>query len=232
MIVAHGFGQVFDPGLGTEVADWSTFSATHQDGAVEVWLLLGTGSIPGWSLLGFAGVLAMYISGNYRALLAGLVLGPCLPWCCLRMEVPAAIFLYSLLVLHLGSALALFTLLKFVQEPLLAEAGQAHADPAHRIGPAGRFRALHRGGTPGERRALRRRRHRRHVRPHPQVGRGGAGPGALAFTIALITQRRGPGMRQVSPDPMPRTLPPATSWWRRAMDRTWTWCSRHRQTGP
>ncbi|HOP44545.1 MAG TPA: glycosyltransferase family 39 protein [Flavobacteriales bacterium] len=208
VIVAHGFGQVFDPGLGTEVADWSTFSATHQDGAVEVWLLLSTGSGPWLSLLGFAGVLAaMYISGKYRALLAGLVLGA-VPAVVLRMEVPAApIFLYSLLVLHLGSALALFTLLKFVQErfwPKLAKRTRTQLTALALLVGFGLFTVR---GYTGE-----------------SVARFAEAP-AIADMFALTLksdevvlaqepwlsplrfymQRRGPGMRQVSPDPMPRT---------------------------
>ena len=208
VIVAHGVGQVFYPGLDTEVADWSTFSATLQEGALEVWLLLSTGAGPWLSLLGFAGVLAaVYISGKYRALLAALVLGA-VPAVVLRMEVPPApVFLYALLVLHLGSALALFTLLKFVQErfwPKLAKRTRTQLTAVALLAGFGLFTV--RGNT-GE-----------------GVMRYAEAP-AIAETFSLTLradevvlaqepwlsplrfymQRKGPGVRQVSPDPMPRS---------------------------
>ena len=121
VIIAHGVGQVFDPGLGTEPVDWASFSAGHQEAVLALWEHLSAPYGMTFSLLALGGqFVAVYLSGKYRLLVAAMAIGG-LAAVFLRLMVPAPEdWTYMVLVFHLGTALLLFYLLKLVQDHLWA----------------------------------------------------------------------------------------------------------------
>lgn len=119
VIVVHGLGQLFHhPTMGDN--SWEVFSTTHQDRTFDLYAYFND-TAAGWvSILGLAGlVYAAYISTKFRLLLVALVLGAVPIVIAQRLVAPPRVWIYTLFVLHLSSAIALFYLLKLVQETLL-----------------------------------------------------------------------------------------------------------------
>ena len=118
VVVVHSLDQLLHH-PSAEVNTWTSFVNTQQDRAFDLWAYFtGTAS----TLLAFAGVIgviyAAYISVKYRLLLFALVLGT-VPIVIIQSVVaPPAVWTFSLLVLHLGSAIGLFYLLKVVRDKL------------------------------------------------------------------------------------------------------------------
>ena len=119
VIVVHGLGQLFlHPTMGDN--SWETFAATHQDRVFDLYAYFNDTAATWVSALGAAAlVYAAYISSKFRLLLAALVLGAVPIVIAQRLVAPPRVWAYSLFVFHLGSAIALFYLLKLVQETLL-----------------------------------------------------------------------------------------------------------------
>lgn len=99
---------------------WKHLSDTHQDRAFDLWAYFtGTAS----TALAFAGFVAVgyaaYASLKYRFLIVGMLLGavPVVLW--QRDVPPPAVWTFTLLIFHLGSAIGLFFLLKVVRDKLL-----------------------------------------------------------------------------------------------------------------
>lgn len=121
VIWAHSLDQVIHhPSLVDNT--WKHLSDTHQDKAFDLWAYFtGTAS----ALLAFAGIVAIgyaaYASLKYRFLLMGLLLGT-VPVVLLQKTVaPPAVWTFSLLIFHLGSAIGLFFLLKVVRDKMMPD---------------------------------------------------------------------------------------------------------------
>lgn len=98
---------------------WRHFRDTQQERSFEVWAYFtGTASVI-LAFLGTVGVTyAAYVSAKYRMLLFALVVAT-VPLVLLQRMVPSPpVWIFSLLVLHLGSAIGLYYLLKLVQDKL------------------------------------------------------------------------------------------------------------------
>ncbi len=98
-------------------AGWVTFSRTHAEGALELNAYLMQSSWTWVAFAGLAGILVSgYLSARYRMLLIALGLGA-IPLVLLQATVaPPRVWLYIVLIAHLGVAIALFYLLKWMQE--------------------------------------------------------------------------------------------------------------------
>lgn len=120
VIATHGLGHLLQhPATGDR--GWAEFARTHQDKAAALWVFLNDASTTWVSVLVFAGVaFAAYISVKYRIMLIALVAGS-VPLVLLRAWVGSPEgWAFILFNVHLGSGLALFYLLKFVQENVYA----------------------------------------------------------------------------------------------------------------
>ncbi len=119
VVVVHSLDQLLHH-PSAEVNTWTTFVNTQQDRAFDLWAYFtGTAS----TLLAFAGAVAVvyaaYVSVKYRFLLFALLLAT-VPLVIIQHEVaPPAVWTFSLMVLHLGSAIGLFYLLKVVRDKLV-----------------------------------------------------------------------------------------------------------------
>lgn len=118
-ISRHGLLTLFHP-LVEGGHRWSGFLNTHQDRAFDLWAWINDTASTWLSFLGFVGLLfAVYISSKFRVLVVTLVLGA-IPFVTLLFRVGDPWeWAYVLFVLHLSSGIALFYLLKLVQEQLL-----------------------------------------------------------------------------------------------------------------
>lgn len=119
VIVVHGLGQLFHhPTMGDNT--WEVFAATHQDRTFDLYAYFNDTAATWISLLGLAGVVySAYISSKFRLLLVATALGAIPIVIAQRLVAPPRVWIYTLFVLHLSSAIALFYLLKLVQETLL-----------------------------------------------------------------------------------------------------------------
>lgn len=99
------------------ITDRAAFASTHHDRAFELWSLLVDTSALWIVSLGIVGLLySAYVSSKYRALLSGLLFGA-VPLVILQAVVaPPRVWLYSVFIFHIGSAIAVYYSLKFVQE--------------------------------------------------------------------------------------------------------------------
>jgi hypothetical protein len=116
VLIVHGPGQlVYHETMLSN--SWLDFRLKVMDNTFMVWVDLSSTTASWVGLLGLAGVVfAGSISVRYRSLLAAMVLGA-VPLVMLQsMVAPPRVWLYTLFVFHLGSAIALFYLLKLVGE--------------------------------------------------------------------------------------------------------------------
>jgi 4-amino-4-deoxy-L-arabinose transferase-like glycosyltransferase len=116
VLIVHGPGQlVYHETMLSN--SWRDFRRNVMDNTLMVWVDLSSTTASWVGLLGLVGVVfAGFISVRYRSLLAAMVLGA-VPMVMLQsMVAPPRVWLYTLFVLHLGSAIALFYLLKLVEE--------------------------------------------------------------------------------------------------------------------
>ncbi len=119
VISAHGLIALFHHPTEGEY-NWSGFLATHQDRAFDLWAYFNDTAATWLSVLGFVGVLfAVYVSSKFRVLMISLGLGA-VPFATLLARVGQPWeWSYVLFMLHLSSGIALFYLLKLVQEHLI-----------------------------------------------------------------------------------------------------------------
>lgn len=116
IVFAHGIDHLFHHITEGELS-WAEFRAGYPDRVLELWSWV-VDPTAGWvALLGLLSLVhAAYISVKYRLLLLALVLGA-VPLTLLFARVaPPWDWAYSLFIFHIGSAIALFYLLKFVQD--------------------------------------------------------------------------------------------------------------------
>lgn len=124
VILKHGLGQLFSHNALPEHT-WKAFTRKYGDQALDVWAYFVDTAGTWVALLGFAGLSqAAFVSSKYRMLLFGMVLG-CVPIVLLLADVGAPrMWLFTLYILHLSSAIAVFYVLKFVQDKLIPGFGK------------------------------------------------------------------------------------------------------------
>ena len=124
VIMHHGIGQLWDhPSLPENT--WRKFSRQHQEGAFELWIAVAdtTGTVI--ALLGIVSVLvSAYISTKFRVIMFSLLIGA-VPLVLLKARVaPPPVWYYTLFFFVLGTAIAIFYLLKFLQEKVFTSLGK------------------------------------------------------------------------------------------------------------
>lgn len=115
VLAEHSFAALIDD-PSTLDPTWKMFTATYMDRAYDVWdYVTGTAPAPVCVLGLLALAYAAYISAKYRLLLVALILGS-VPLVLLEQQVASPpSWIYALLVLHIGSAIGLFHLLRFLR---------------------------------------------------------------------------------------------------------------------
>ena len=101
------------------------FRRTHQDGAFALWAYIVDSSAPWVAVLGFGGMVhAAFISSKFRFLAFAMFLGSLVLVLWRLMVPPPETFIYTLFIFHLSSAIALYYLLKFIQDKLFPGFGK------------------------------------------------------------------------------------------------------------
>jgi hypothetical protein len=99
---------------------WTDFQHKVIDNTLVVWADLSSTSASWVGILGLVGlVFAAYISIRFRSLVAAMTLGAVPIVLVQAMVAPPRVWLYTLFIFHLGSAIAVFYLLKLVEEHLV-----------------------------------------------------------------------------------------------------------------
>ena len=118
IVSRHGIDHLLHhPGFGPHT--WISFNATQHDHTFALWDYLNSTAATWVSTLGAIGLFyAAYESVKYRTMVFALVVGA-VPFSILTRYIgPPASWVYVLFILHLGSAIALFYLMKLVQAKL------------------------------------------------------------------------------------------------------------------
>lgn len=124
VVQAHGFDQILHHNT-IPFLTWKEFKLVHEAHALELWAYIVDSSATWLALIGVVGLLhAAFISSKYRVLAFAMLLGAVPLVLVQRMVGPPESWLYSLFLFHLSSAIALFYLLKFIQEKLVPNLGK------------------------------------------------------------------------------------------------------------
>jgi 4-amino-4-deoxy-L-arabinose transferase-like glycosyltransferase len=124
VVLVHGVGPLLrDPSLGD--GGWTAFVRSHADRVLDLWVYFTASATEWLALIGWVGVIyAAYVSSKYRLLLFAIMLGA-VPLVLVQHVVGTPrVWTYSLFLLHLGSAIAVFYALKFIQSKLLPQLGK------------------------------------------------------------------------------------------------------------
>lgn len=124
VILTHGFDQLLHHRTVPEKG-WYYFVHHHQDRAFDLWAYIIDSSAAWIAVLGMIGMLyAVFISSKFRFLAFAMLLGA-VPLVFIRTMVGTPqVWLYTLFIFHLSTAIALFYLLKFLQEKLFTKLGK------------------------------------------------------------------------------------------------------------
>ncbi|MBK6549393.1 MAG: glycosyltransferase family 39 protein [Flavobacteriales bacterium] len=119
VIRAHGLDQIMHhPSV--PYLNWRQFRRKHDAMSFDLWAYLVDSTSVWLAILGLLGLVqAAFVSSKFRTLGFGLVLGAVPLVVFLRQIIPTLDWLYALFIFHLSSGIALFYLLKFVQEKLI-----------------------------------------------------------------------------------------------------------------
>ncbi len=119
VIIVHSVDQLFQhPAVGENT--WANFIASHQDKTFELWAYFTDTAATWISIAGMAGLAyAAYISSKYRLLLVSLIVGAVPLVVAQALIGPPRVWTYVLFNLHLSSGIAIFYLLKLIQERML-----------------------------------------------------------------------------------------------------------------
>jgi hypothetical protein len=118
IISAEGFDQLVNH-RSLPDRTWWWLKRKHQDGAFALWAYFVDSSAAWVAVLGFGGLVhAAFISSKFRFLAFAMLLGAVALVFWRLMVPPPETFIYTLFIFHLSSAIALYYLLKFVQEKL------------------------------------------------------------------------------------------------------------------
>lgn len=118
VIITHSLDQlIHHPSLVDN--NWTMFVNTQQDRAFDLWVYFTGTATTLLTFLGAMGILyAAYASLKYRLLLFAMIFGSVPLVIMQRMVAPPAVWAYCLFVLHLGTAIGAFYLMKLVQDKL------------------------------------------------------------------------------------------------------------------
>ena len=118
VIMGHGVDQLFHH-VTEERHTWAKFSVNYPEEVLGVWVWIVDPTYWWVAVLGFAGLVqAAYISVKFRSLVFAMAIGA-IPIVLLQATTgQSGEWGYTLLIYHLGMAIAAFYLLKFVQEKL------------------------------------------------------------------------------------------------------------------
>ncbi|MEO8067930.1 MAG: glycosyltransferase family 39 protein [Flavobacteriales bacterium] len=118
VLIAHGLPHLITHPEAGE-ATWASFTFTQQDKSFDLWIYIVDTSSAWIAFAGFAGLVhASFVTSKFRKLFFAMVVG-CIPLVILQMNVaPPRAWNWMLFVFHLSSAIALFYLLKFIQEKI------------------------------------------------------------------------------------------------------------------
>lgn len=124
VILTHGFDQLIHHRTVAEQG-WKYFVLHHQDKAFDLWAYIIDSTAVWIALLGMIGMLyAAFISSKFRFLGFAMLLGAVPLVFVQTMVGPPQVWLYTLFIFHLSTAIALFYLLKFLQEKLFTKLGK------------------------------------------------------------------------------------------------------------
>ncbi len=124
IILEQGMGQIWHhPSLPER--NWKAFTRDHQESVFSLWMAIADTTGGMLALLGSVAVIVTsFISSKFRVLVFAMLLGS-VPLVLSKAYVPPAPdWFFTLFILHIGSAVALFYLLKFIQEKMLKELGK------------------------------------------------------------------------------------------------------------
>lgn len=124
VISRHGIEHyLHHPALGENT--WELFTRVQGDRIFQLWDYFTDHTAIWVAVVGFAGLVqAAYVSEKYRIMVIGLLFGAIPLTMLLRAIAPVEAWTYTLFFLHLSSAIALFYLLKFIQEKMFAGFGK------------------------------------------------------------------------------------------------------------
>lgn len=119
VILSHGVDQLFHHST-EEQYSWKTFSITYPDRVLDLWVWIVDPTYWWVAAIGFICLTqAAYISVKYRTILIAMVVGA-VPLTLALADVGSPYqWSYLLFVFHLGMSIALFYLLKFVQDKMV-----------------------------------------------------------------------------------------------------------------
>ena len=124
VILEHGIDQLFHHAT-DEQYSWKTFSLSYPDRVFDIWLWFVQPTYWWVALLGFIALThAAYISGKFRSILFAMCFGA-IPLTLLLADVGDTYqWSYLLFMFHLGTAIAVFYLLKFIQDKMAKNFGK------------------------------------------------------------------------------------------------------------
>ncbi|MBK9148718.1 MAG: glycosyltransferase family 39 protein [Flavobacteriales bacterium] len=124
VVMEHGVDGLFHH-VSEGDRTWDTFSAGYADRVIDFWMYAADASYDWVLVLGFGGLLhATYISGKFRAIMFALLLGSVPLAIGLREEGGAYTWSHAIFFFCIGSSIALFYLLKLIQEKLVKSMGK------------------------------------------------------------------------------------------------------------
>lgn len=123
VIFSHGLDQLFHHATEQQYS-WTNFGRTYADRVFDLWVWIIDATYWWVAVLGFIGLTqAAYISAKYRTIVFATVLSA-VPITLAKADVGDPYqWSYLLFVFHIGSSIALFYLLKFVQDKLIKNFG-------------------------------------------------------------------------------------------------------------
>lgn len=120
----HGLLQLFLHESSPDLS-WKRFKLVHTEGTMALWFHIVDASARWFALLGLLGlIVAAYISQKYRIMALSMLIGAAVPVLIIRYVPEPGIWSYTLYILHISTAIALFYILKFAQEKFFPKLGK------------------------------------------------------------------------------------------------------------
>ncbi|MEX1132707.1 MAG: glycosyltransferase family 39 protein [Flavobacteriales bacterium] len=120
----HGLLQLFLHDSFPDLS-WKRFKLVHTEGTMALWFHIVDASAQWFALLGLLGLIAAaYISQKYRILALAMLIGAAVPVLLMRYVPEPGTWSYTLYMLHVSTAIALFYILKLVQEKFFPKLGK------------------------------------------------------------------------------------------------------------
>ncbi len=120
----HGLDQLFLHDTSPDQS-WKRFKLVQTEGIMDLWFYIVDMGSRWFSILGLIGlVAAAAISQKYRVLAIAMLVSAAVPVLLVRYVPEPEVWLYTLYIFHLSSAIALFYLLKLAQEKVFPKLGK------------------------------------------------------------------------------------------------------------